>query len=61
MDQIQNSKQMVQKKWFGIVEWLYHSGIKKVLLLNGHMRNWGPIYSARQNIFDLPDLKVLDY
>jgi hypothetical protein len=33
---------MVQKKCFGIVEWLYHSGIRKVLLLNGHMWNWGP-------------------
>jgi hypothetical protein len=50
MDQTQNSKQMVQKKWFGIVEWLYHIGIRKVLLLNVHMWNWGPIYSARENI-----------
>ena len=27
--------------------------------LNGHMWNWGPIYSARENIhYDFPDLQV---
>jgi hypothetical protein len=33
-----------------IAEWLYRSGIRKILLLNGHMWNWGPLYSARENI-----------
>jgi creatinine amidohydrolase len=42
-----------------IVEWLYNSWIRKVLLLNGHMWNWGSIYSARENIhYDLPDIQV---
>jgi creatinine amidohydrolase len=42
-----------------IIEWLYNSGIRKVLLLNGHMWNWGPIYSARENIhYDFPDMQV---
>jgi creatinine amidohydrolase len=42
-----------------IVEWLYRSGIRKVLLLNGHSWNSGPIYSARENIrYDFPDLQV---
>lgn len=48
-----------------ICEWLYNnSGIRKILLLNGHMWNWGPIYSARENIhYDFPDLqiRVLDW
>jgi creatinine amidohydrolase len=42
-----------------IVEWLYRSRIRKVLILNGHMWNWGPIYSARENLrYDFPDLQV---
>jgi creatinine amidohydrolase len=42
-----------------IVEWLHRSGIRKILLLNGHMWNWGPIYSARENIhYDFPDIQV---
>jgi len=42
-----------------IVEWLYRGGIGKILLLNGHMWNWGPIYSARENIhYDFPDIQV---
>jgi len=42
-----------------IVEWLYRSGIRKILLLNGHMWDWGPIYSARENIhYDFPDIQV---
>ncbi len=42
-----------------IIEWLYNSEIRKVLLLNGHMWNWGPIYSARENIhYDFPDMQV---
>lgn len=42
-----------------IAEWLYRSGIRKVLLLNGHNWNSGPIYSARVNIrYDFPDLQV---
>lgn len=42
-----------------IAEWLYKSNIRKILLLNGHMWNWGPIYSARENIhYDFPDLQV---
>jgi creatinine amidohydrolase len=42
-----------------IVEWLYRSGIRKVLLLNGHNWNSGPIYSARENIrYDFPALQV---
>jgi creatinine amidohydrolase len=42
-----------------IAEWLYRSRIKKVLILNGHMWNWGPIYSARENLrYDFPDLQV---
>ena len=42
-----------------IAEWLYRSNIRKILLLNGHMWNWGPIYSARENIhYDFPDLQV---
>jgi len=42
-----------------IVEWLYRRGIRKVLLLIGHMWNLGPIYSARENIhYDFPDLQV---
>jgi creatinine amidohydrolase len=40
-----------------IAEWLYRSNIRKILLLNGHMWNWGPLYSARENIYyDFPDL-----
>ena len=42
-----------------ISEWLYRSRIRKVLILNGHMWNWGPIYSARENLrYDFPDLQV---
>ena len=42
-----------------IAEWLYRSRIRKVLILNGHMWNWGPIYSARENLrYDFPDLQV---
>jgi creatinine amidohydrolase len=42
-----------------IIEWLYKSNIRKVLLLNGHMWNWGPIYSARENIhYDYPEMQV---
>ena len=42
-----------------IAEWLYKSKIRKILILNGHMWNWGPIYSARENLrYDLPDLQV---
>jgi creatinine amidohydrolase len=42
-----------------IAEWLYRSRIRKLLILNGHMWNWGPIYSARENLrYDLPDLQV---
>jgi creatinine amidohydrolase len=42
-----------------IVEWVYRSGIRKILLLNGHNWNLGPIYSARENIrYDFPDLQV---
>lgn len=42
-----------------IAEWLYRSRIRKVLILNGHMWNWGPIYSARENLrYDLPDMQV---
>ncbi|MFZ0513451.1 MAG: creatininase family protein [Candidatus Nitrosopolaris sp.] len=42
-----------------IVDWLYRSGIRKILLLNGHMWNWGPLYSARENIhYDFPDIQV---
>lgn len=42
-----------------IAEWLYKSRIRKILILNGHMWNWGPIYSARENLrYDLPDLQV---
>jgi creatinine amidohydrolase len=47
-----------------IAEWLYKSNIRKILLLNGHMWNWGPLYSARENIhYDYPDLhvRVLDW
>jgi len=40
-----------------IVEWLYRSGIRKVLLLNGHNWNSGPIYSARENL----QVRVLDW
>lgn len=42
-----------------ISEWLYKSRIRKILILNGHMWNWGPIYSARENLrYDLPELQV---
>jgi creatinine amidohydrolase len=42
-----------------IAEWLYNSNIRKILLLNGHMWNWGPLYSVRENIhYDYPDLQV---
>jgi creatinine amidohydrolase len=42
-----------------ISEWLYKSGIRKILILNGHMWNWGPIYSARENLrYDFPELQV---
>jgi creatinine amidohydrolase len=42
-----------------ISEWLYRSGIRKILILNGHMWNWGPIYSARENLrYDFPELQV---
>jgi creatinine amidohydrolase len=42
-----------------ISEWLYRSKIRKILILNGHMWNWGPIYSARENLrYDFPDLRV---
>jgi creatinine amidohydrolase len=42
-----------------IAEWLYQSNIRKILLLNGHMWNWGPLYSARENIHDdYPHLQV---
>ncbi len=42
-----------------IAEWLYKSGIRKLLILNGHMWNWGPIYSARENIrYDYRDMQV---
>ena len=42
-----------------IAEWLYKSEIRKILILNGHMWNWGPIYSARENLrYDYPDLQV---
>jgi creatinine amidohydrolase len=42
-----------------IAEWLYRSRIRKLLILNGHMWNWGPIYSARENLrYDFPALSV---
>lgn len=42
-----------------ISEWLYKSRIRKILILNGHMWNWGPIYSARENLrYDFPELRV---
>ena len=42
-----------------IAEWLYRSRVRKILILNGHMWNWGPIYSARENLrYDFPDLQV---
>jgi creatinine amidohydrolase len=42
-----------------ISEWLYKSRIRKILILNGHMWNWGPIYSARENLrYDFPELQV---
>lgn len=42
-----------------ISEWLYRSKIRKILILNGHMWNWGPIYSARENLrYDFPELQV---
>lgn len=42
-----------------IAEWLYRSRIRKILILNGHMWNWGPIYSARENLrYDLPEMQV---
>jgi creatinine amidohydrolase len=42
-----------------IAEWLYKAGIRKLLILNGHMWNWGPIYSARENIrYDYRDMQV---
>lgn len=42
-----------------IAEWLYQSNIRKILLLNGHMWNWGSLYSARENIhYDYLDLQV---
>jgi creatinine amidohydrolase/Fe(II)-dependent formamide hydrolase-like protein len=42
-----------------IAGWFYQSNIRKILLLNGHMWNWGPMYSARENIhYDYPDLQV---
>ena len=42
-----------------IAEWLYKSRIRKILILNGHMWNWGPIYSARENLrYDFPELQV---
>ena len=42
-----------------LAEWLYKSNIRKILFLNGHMWNWGPLYSARENIrYDYPDLQV---
>jgi creatinine amidohydrolase len=42
-----------------IAEWLYRSKIRKILILNGHLWNWGPIYSARENLrYDFPDLQV---
>ena len=42
-----------------ISEWLYRSRIRKILILNGHMWNWGPIYSARENLrYDFPELQV---
>jgi creatinine amidohydrolase len=31
-----------------IAEWLYESNIPRIILLNGHMWNWGPLYSARK-------------
>lgn len=38
---------------------LYQSNIRKILLLNGHMWNWGPLYSDRENIhYDYPHLQV---
>ena len=34
-------------------------GLRKILILNGHMWNWGPIYSARENLrYDFSDLQV---
>jgi creatinine amidohydrolase len=42
-----------------IAEWLYRNKIRKILILNGHLWNWGPIYSARENLrYDFPDLQV---
>ena len=42
-----------------IAERLYVSNIRKILILNGHMWNWGPIYSARENLrYDFPDLQI---
>ena len=42
-----------------IAEWLYKSRIRKILILNGHMWNWGPIYSARENLrYDFPELQI---
>lgn len=44
---------------YEIAEWLYRSKIRKILILNGHMWNWGPIYSARENLrYDFPDLQI---
>jgi creatinine amidohydrolase len=47
-----------------IAGWLYQSNIQKILLLNGHMWNWGSLYSDRENIhYDYPHLqeRVLDW
>lgn len=36
-----------------IAEWLYKSNIRKILLLNGHMWNWCPLYSAREKTYTM--------
>ncbi|MEM3737621.1 MAG: creatininase family protein [Candidatus Bathyarchaeia archaeon] len=39
--------------------WLYKAGIRKIMILNGHMWNWGPIYCARDILREkFSDLQV---
>ena len=43
-----------------ICEWLYKSGVRKILILNGHGMNKGPILSAQEQIrYKLPsDIQI---
>lgn len=42
-----------------IGEWLYKAGIRKIMILNGHMWNWGPMYCARDILREkFPDLQI---